>query len=248
MRVVITRPRDQAGDLAEALEACGFTPIFFPTIRIAPATDPRPLDAALERLSGCDWVVFTSANAVEAVWERLDRLGLAFPAKVRVAAVGPKTAARLRESGVTADFVPDEYVSEAIVPGLGDLAGKRVFLPLGDLAGDAPARAVAAAGGIPDAVTAYRTLPAGADPDGLAALQAGVDAVTFTSGSAAANFSALIREAGLDPCRLPGDPLIACIGPKTAAAARSVGFQVDLVAEAYMLEGLVSALKGIPIR
>jgi uroporphyrinogen III methyltransferase/synthase len=245
MRVVITRPRDQAGDLAEALEACGFTPIFFPTIRIAPATDPRPLDAALERLSGCDWVVFTSANAVEAVWERLDRLGLAFPAKVRVAAVGPKTAARLRESGVTADFVPDEYVSEAIVPGLGDLAGKRVFLPLGDLAGDALARAVAAGGGIPDAVTAYRTLPAGADPDGLAALQDGVYAVTFTSGSTAVNFATLVRTAGRDPFRLPGDPLIVCIGPKTAAAAQEAGFRVDRVADEYTLEGLVSALTGV---
>lgn len=244
-RVVITRPRDQAGELAKALEARGFTPVYFPAIRIAPASDPHPLDAALKRLAGCDWTVFTSANAVEAVWDRLDQLGLAFPGSVRVAAIGPKTAARLAAHGVTADFVPDEFLSEAIVPGMGDLAGLRVFLPLADLAGDDLERAVETAGGTAETVIAYHTLLAAPDPDGLAALEAGVDAITFTSGSTALYFIDLARRAGLDPFDLPGNPLIVCIGPKTAAAARGAGFRVDGVADEYTLEGLVDALAGV---
>jgi len=248
MRVVITRPRDQAGPLAEALEAQGFEPVFFPTIRISPVTDTRRLDEAMRCLPGCDWAVFTSANAVIAVWERLERLGLVFPAGLRVAAIGPRTAACLAAHGITSDFVPDEFVSEAVVPGLGDLKGMRVFLPLADLAGETLAQAVESAGGTAEVVTAYHTRSADPDPDGLAALRAGVDAVAFTSGSTAGNFAALVREAGLDPFQLPGDPLIACIGPKTAAAAQSAGFRVDLVAKEYTIEGLVSALKGVPIR
>lgn len=245
IRIVITRPGDQADALARALEARGFTAVFFPTIRIAHAADLRLLDEALYSLAGCDWAVYTSANAVEAVWHRLDRLGLRFPRGVRVAAVGPKTAARLAAYGFAPDFVPDETAAEAIVPGLGDLAGKRVFLPLADLAGDALARAVENAGGTVEHVTAYHTLPADPRPEGLAALRAGVQAIAFTSGSTANNFIDLVREAGLDPFHLPGEPRIVCIGPKTAAAARSAGFRVDRVADETTLEGLVDALAEV---
>lgn len=241
-RIVVTRPRAQAGPLAGFLEAEGFEPVFFPAIRIAPAEDPGPLNAALQDPIGFDWIVFTSANAVDAVWDRLGRLGRLFPAGARVAAVGPKTAASLSARGVKIDFVPGEAASRAIVPGLGGLAGKRVLLPLGDLATPDLAAAVAAAGGTPVPVIAYRTLPADPDPDGLAALRAGVDAVAFTSGSSAANFAALVSAAGLDPFRLPNDPLIVCIGPTTAAAARRSGFRVDRVAAEYTAEGLARSL------
>ncbi|HUF37624.1 MAG TPA: uroporphyrinogen-III synthase [Anaerolineales bacterium] len=247
MRVLVTRPPPIDAPVGDP-ESEGFTPIYFPTIRISPPADPRPLDEALQRLPGCAWAVFTSANAVEAVREGLDRIGRSFPTNVRVAAIGPQTAARLESQGIAVDYLPAEFISDAVVPGLGDLAGMRVFLPLGDLAENTIPDAVAAAGGIPEIVTAYHTLPADPDPDGLAALRAGVDAIAFTSGSTAANFAALVRVAGLDPFRLPGDPLIACIGPKTAAAARSAGFRVDLVAEEHTFAGLVSALKEASVR
>lgn len=245
MRVVVTRPRAQAGALAELLQARGFEPVFFPTIRITPVADPRPLDAALGRLAGFDWVIFTSANAVDAVWDRLDRLGRTFPPGLRVAAIGPKTAARLEGHGIAPDFVPDEYLSEAVVPGLGDLSGRRVLLPLADIADDTLEAAVRAARGSPETVTAYHTQPATPDPAGLAALRSGVAAVVFTSASTALHFSTLARAAGLDPFNLPGRPLIICIGPKTAAAAREAGLPVDRVAGAYTLEGLVSALEEV---
>ncbi len=91
-------------------------------------------------------------------------------------------------------------------------------------------------------IAAYHTLPAQPDPTALQALRQGVDAVTFTSSSTVRNFVALVGKAGLDPHNLPGDPLIACIGPITAGTAREEGLAVDVVAEEYTTEGLLNAM------
>lgn len=242
MRVLITRSRAQAGDLAQALTTMGAEPVFFPTISITPVANPGPLDEALQNLATYDWLIFTSTNAVEAVTTRLEILGLPFPAGLRVAAVGPKTAQTLAQHGLPAHFVPGEFTAEAILPGLGALKGKRVLLPLSSLAHDTLPRAIEAAGGTAHIVTAYHTRPAEPAPEGLAALRQGMDIITFTSGSTARNFAGLVEHAGLDPFHLPGNPLIVCIGPKTAAAARKAGFAVGIVAEAYTVEGLAAAL------
>ncbi len=242
MRVVITRPRKHFDSAAEALRARAVVPIYFPTIQITTVRESQDLEAALNRLDEIDWAVFTSANAVEAVWARLEQLGTTLPQKLRIAAVGPKTAEQLAARGRSPDFVPQTYIAEAILPGLGDLSGKKVFLPLADLAQDTLARAVDQAGGTPIQVTAYHTIPAKPDPNALQEIRNGVDAVAFTSGSTARNFAALVATAGLDPFDLPESPLIACIGPKTEAAARAAGFAVDVVAEEYTLEGLLDAI------
>lgn len=242
MQIVITRPRHQSATLAEAIRRHGCEPVFFPTIRISPVDDPRILDRALRDLVHFDWAIFTSANAVESVWTRLRAANLLFPKHLRVAAVGPKTAASLADHGLAPDFVPDDFVAEAIVPGLGALQGKRVFLPLADLAEDTLVHAVETAGGTAFPVTAYHTVPAEPNPAGLAALRRGVGAVTFTSGSTARNFVTLTQSAGLNPLNMPGDPLMVCIGPKTAAAARQAGLRVDRVAAVHTQEGLVQAL------
>jgi len=95
-RIVITRPRQNAGEFAEKLEAFGFKPILFPTIAISPLQDTSALDRALERLAYYDWLVLTSANAVNAVWGRLDALGIQdLPTSLKIAVVGPKTASSL---------------------------------------------------------------------------------------------------------------------------------------------------------
>lgn len=242
MRVLITRPREKADTFTDALLAAGMEPVFFPTIQISPIKDPTPLDDALHRLEDFSWVVFTSANAVEAVWNRLEVLRHTFPITTRVAAVGPKTAASLKTCGLTPHFVPDEFVAAAILPGLGDVQDQHILLPLADLAHDTLPNAIRAEGGTAHVVTAYHTLPANPDPEGLMALHEGVDAITFTSGSTVRNFISLVQSAALDPFALPGSPQIACIGPKTATAAREAGFQVDVVAEVYTMEGLVEAL------
>jgi uroporphyrinogen III methyltransferase/synthase len=162
---------------------------------------------------------------------------------VRVAAIGPKTAHSLISRGVTPDFVPDEYIAEAILPGLGDLCGRWVLLPRAEIARKALPEAIVAAGGVAHEIAVYQTVPAEPDRDGLAALKSGVGAVTFTSPSTVENFIELVRRAGLDPLHLSGDPKIACIGPITQKAAEEAGFVDILVADEYTTEGLLALLQ-----
>ena len=252
MRTLITRPRNQADSFADALAQAGFEPVFFPVIEIRPFEENIALDRAIEKLGCYDWVVFTSVNGVDAFFERLPSPRLRHPSpfqgegkgvRVKVAAIGPKTAHSLTVRGVTPDFVPDEYVAEAILPGLGDLRGRWVLLPRAEIARKALPEAILAAGGVAHEIAVYQTVPAEPDPDGLAALKSGVDAVTFTSPSTVENFFELTRRAGLDPLNLPGNPKIACIGPITQKAAEEAGFTDILTAKEYTTEGLVELLQ-----
>jgi len=236
-RIVITRPRAQAASLAEKLLALGAEPILFPTIELAPMDDDAPLRDALGRLDEYQWVVFTSANAVAVFCREAEARGDSLNAPtLRFAAVGPATARALESRGLTAAFIPDDYVAEALAAGLGDVSGRRILLPHAELAREVLADDLRRRGAVVDEIAVYRTLPAQADPAGLAELRRGVDVVTFTSGSAARNFARL----------LDGQPLsatlTACIGPITAAAAREAGLPVEVVAAEYTLDGLVAAL------
>jgi uroporphyrinogen-III synthase len=243
-RVVVTRPRAQANGFAEALERAGAEAIFFPVIEITPVEDMTALDHALLKLYCYDWLILTSVNGVRVVWDRMHNLDIqgGLPEKLRVATIGPKTAAELKKFGVKADFIPDEYVAEAILLGLGDLRGCWTLLPRADIARPALPDAINAAGGVAHEIGIYHTLPAEADRTGLQALREGVDFVTFTSSSTVRNFSELVKTAGLDAHHLPGNPQFACIGPITAQTAREEGFPVAVVAEEYTTEGLLQAL------
>ena len=241
--VVVTRPAQQAEALAALLRAQGFRPVRFPTITIRPITPNPTLDKALAHLTEYDWVVLTSVNGVRLVWERVEALGVAAAFRAaQVAAIGPKTAAALRSCGIQPAFVPAEYVAEAILPGLGDLKGKRVLLLRARQARPILAEKIVAAGGEAHEVPVYETLPAQPSPEGLAALRRGVDYLTFTSPSTVRHFVALVRQAGLDPLALPGSPQVVCIGPITAQAAREVGFRELAVAHPYTVEGLVEVI------
>jgi uroporphyrinogen-III synthase len=245
MKVLITRPRLQADDFAEGLRSAGFEPIFFPVIEILPIESNGALDLALSKLNCYEWVVFTSVNGVKVVFNRLTSSSLEGwrDAGVKVAAIGPKTAEALKARGVTPDFVPEEFVAEAILPGLGDLRGKWVLLLRAEIAREALPEAVAEMGGIAHEIAVYKTLPAHPDPDGLASLKAGVDIITFTSPSTVENFVAIAKQNGLDPQSLPDNPLFACIGPITEQAARAEGMTNLLVAKEYTTEGLVEAIR-----
>jgi uroporphyrinogen III methyltransferase / synthase len=243
-RVLITRPKAQARQFASALESAGFEPVFFPVIETRPAADTTALDEALINLADYSWVVLTSVNGVEVVWGRLKALGLdQIPPGVRLAAIGPKTAGALRERGWQPDFVPDEYVADAILPGLGDVSGLKVLLPRAELARKDLADDIRGAGGTAHEITAYHTLPVEPEPHALQELHRGIDIVTLTSSSTVYNFVSLVEKAGFDPLDLPGNPVYACIGPITAATARELGLPISIEAGEYTTEGLVAALR-----
>ena len=243
MRVLITRPRMQAIPFAEELKNIGAEPIFLPTIAIQHLNDTSYLDNALSQLRCYDWLILTSVNAADVVLGRLLSLGIDTPpANLQIAAIGPRTADRLKVGGIHPDFVPDRYIAESIIPGLGDLRERWVLLPMADIANNTLPSAIQFADGIAHVITAYHTVLAEPDPEGLSALQTGVDVVTFTSGSTARNLFIMAKNAGLDPLNLPGNPKITCIGPKTAQIARDLGFTVDIIADEYTTAGLVQAL------
>jgi len=246
-RILITRPRVQADPFAVKLRSAGFEPIFFPVIEIRPIEDNPALERALAKLECYDWVVFTSVNAVEVVFDNPGMPKRDQGIGVRVAAIGPKTAEALRARGVTPDFVPDEYVAESILPGLGDLRGKWILLPRAEIARKALPEAIAEAGGVPHEIAVYQTLPVQPDPAGLAALRSGVEIVTLTSPSTVQNFAVIARQNGLDPLRLPGNPVFACIGPITEEAARGEGLENIVVAREYTTEGLIDAISRLEV-
>jgi uroporphyrinogen-III synthase len=245
MRVVITRPLTDAAEFALLLGEIGAEIIYFPTIEIQPATDLALLDQAIAGLEQYDWLIFTSVHAVDIFFARVATLNTApIPQDLRIAAVGTKTAGRLVLHGHTPDFVPDEFVAEAILPGLGDLAGRRVLLPLADIAHDTLPGGIRDAGGRADVITVYHTIPAVPDRHALAEINHGVDVITFTSGSTVRNFIALLQGAGVDPFHLPGAPHVACIGPKTAREAEQAGLRVSILADPYTVEGLAQAIQA----
>lgn len=241
-RILITRPRAQADDFAEKLRMAGFEPIFFPVIEIQPMENNNALERALSKLECYDWLVFTSVNAVDVVFHQLQNATLP-----QVAAIGPKTAEALQARGVIPNFIPDEYVAEAILPGLGDLRGRWVLLPRAEIARKALPEAIFEAGGIPHEIAVYRTLPAQPDSEGLAALESGVDIVTLTSPSTVQNFVAIARQNGLDPLALPGNPWFACIGPITEKAAREEGFAHLVTAREYTTAGLIEVISNLEV-
>jgi uroporphyrinogen-III synthase len=125
------------------------------------------------------------------------------------------------------------------------LHGKWVLLPRAEIARKALPEAICEAGGIPHEIAVYKTLPAQPSPEGLAALKSGVDVVTLTSPSTVQNFITIARQNGLDPLKLPGDPLFACIGPITEQAAREEGLVNLVTAKEYTTEGLVEAIRSL---
>lgn len=237
-RVLVASPSGE--ETCRRLAKAGAVPVAVPTIAIRPIASPD-LDAALERLAAYDWIVMTSANGVAAVFDRLRALGKPVPAGPRWAAVGPKTAAALEARGVAPEAVPESGVGAAIPAGMGDLDGSRVLLARAVAAGEDLPAILRARGAEVDAVAAYETVEGPPESRGplAAALEAGLDAAIFTSGSTARGFVALAGDAAA----LAGAVVVA-IGPSTAAAAREAGLEPDAIADERSPEGLVAALAG----
>ena len=226
----------------------GADPVEAPAIRTVPPEDPAPLEAACAVASSFDWIVFTSANAVDAFMGRLltssrDARALG---GVRLCTVGPATASRLARHGLRVDLVPAEHRAEAVGAALGrehDLRGARILLPRANLAGTLLPKELRAAGAEVVEVTAYRTVPA-PPPPGVDVyrllLDQRIDVVTFTSASAVRN---LVKSLGEEPAAdLLGTTLVACIGPVTAKAARQIGVETAIMPSTYTAPALAQAI------
>ena len=243
-RVLVTRSRQQASVLAQLLSAEGAEPVELPTIEIAPLEELGPLDDALERIGSYAWAVFTSNNGVDAAFDRLAEAGrdARWLGGVRVAAIGPATAAALAARGVAADYVPDTYTTDAVAEGFAglDVAGSRVLLLRADIALEGLPNGLRRLGAEVDSVAAYRTLtPPDAGERARELLgSASIDVATFTSSSTVRN---LVELLGRDRALLDG-VRIASIGPVTSATARELGLRVDVEASEHTVPGLVRAL------
>jgi len=244
-RVVVTRAREQAGELVQALTTLGAEVIAAPTIRIEPLPDLEPLHTALADLARYRWIVFTSQNTVEIVLDQLPvwGYGVGDLARTRVAAIGPKTGTALSARGVRVDLLPKGYVAEELVAAMaeqGDLQGARVLVPQAEVARDVLPEGLRARGAQVDVIPVYRTVPALDDGAELAReiLAGRVDAVTFTSSSTVQSFAQAVGEEAAKSQRYAA----AVIGPVTAATAREHGLPVAIEAEEYTTAGVIDAL------
>jgi uroporphyrinogen III methyltransferase/synthase len=229
--VAVTRARAQASGLAARLRALGAEVVEAPAIRIAALEGPAP------DVQGYDLVCVTSPNGVRLLFERLAATGLDARAlaRARVAAIGPGTAASLREHGVIADVVPEQYVAESLVEALEDIPVTRALIARAAEARDVLPDALRARGAEVDVVALYETV---AEPLTEAQLEAvgGADYVTFTSSSTVRFFFDAAGE------RLrPGTRLVS-IGPVTSAALREHGLEPHVEASRHDIDGLVEAL------
>ncbi len=244
-RVLVTRSRTQASRLIELLAELGAAPIELPSIEIGPLGDYGELDAALTETAGVPgrWVIFTSVNSVEYVWERLRATGqdARHFAGATIGAIGPATARALRERGIEPDFIPKRSVSEEVIAELSSLdwTGRLALLPGSAIGRDALAVGLTGLGADARRVPAYRNVrPEGIEERARQAFERGVDVITFTSSSTVRNLLDILG----DDRHLLDDSTIACIGPITAATATELGLSVDIIAAEHNVEGLAAAL------
>jgi uroporphyrinogen III methyltransferase/synthase len=244
--VVVTRAREQASDFRLLLEAKGANCLEFPTIEVIPPANWEPVDKAIQNLNQYDWVIFTSINGVRFFFQRLQEQGEDVRALhgIRIAAIGPKTAAGLEERGLRLDFVPSEYRAEAVIDGLGaeEVLSKRFLLPRAAKAREILPEKIKEMGGQIDVVPVYETIrPAGKREEVRDLLKKGfIACITFTSSSTVENFAKMFAEEDLPD--LVKKASVACIGPITAQTAREHGLEVKIMPGEYTIEALTAAV------
>jgi uroporphyrinogen III methyltransferase/synthase len=246
-RIVVTRTREQASQLSRRLLELGADVLEVPTIRIVPPTERHLIADVLLELNSYDWIVFTSPNGVAAFFEFFFKVfeDLRDIGGVRIAAVGPATAAKLHELHLKVDATPKEYVASKITAAMsesGSVENLKVLLLRAEDANRELPKDLETAGAIVDDVACYKTVPETEDRTGAASrlLEEGADWVTFASSSAVENFNARFDLKKL----LASHPQIklASIGPETSKAVIALGLKPDLEAKEHTIDGLVKAL------
>ena len=244
--VLVTRANAQSGVLSDRLQELGATVVEMPTLEIVPPSDLAPLDRAIASLDGFDWLVLASGNAVEAFFTRLQSSGFDSRAlhAVSIAVVGRKTAECLSRQGITPDFVPEEFVADALVKSLPISEGDRLLFPRVESGGRPTLIEGLTKRGVDVVeVAAYESrCPLEIPPQPLALLNSQqVDVLTFASSKTVVHFHQLILGAGVEISQLDRAKIVA-IGPKTAETCEEYLGRVDACAREYTLEGLVDAV------
>jgi uroporphyrinogen III methyltransferase / synthase len=246
-RVVVTRRSEQAGSFAQRLTELGADVLEVPTIKI---TRPKETDAIVDALLGLnayDWLVFTSVNGVTAFFDIFFRRfqDMRDIGGVRIAAVGPATAAKLRELHLQVDLTPDEFTAKKIAAAFAKyetIENLKMCLLRAEVANPDLPKALEELGAIVDDIAIYKTVAETEDPAGAGAamLESGADWITFTSGSTVEHFHARFDL----PKLLKKFPQmkLASIGPETSKAIRALGLEPVLEAKAHTTEGLIAAL------
>ncbi len=243
LRVGITRPQEQAADLAEQIRALGAEPILLPMIAIQPLAEQQALAQAIAQIKEYTWLVFTSVNAVQiwqAQWQASGR-PLSDLASLQVAAIGPATAEAIRAFGLQPTVMPTTFVAESLAERLGDLTGQRVLLPQARIARPVLAEQLHAQGAAVDAIAIYDTVPVPLSDTARGELARGLDLLIFTSSSTVRNLVTAVQDEPSLWAQVQRIPAL-CIGPVTADTARAAGFAEIVQAPAATDEGLVQAI------
>ena len=246
-RIVVTRTRKQAGGLSSRLRALGAEVLEIPTIRIEEPTNLREFAELVRDAHTYEWVIFTSPNGVDAFFGMFYRLyqDARSIGGARIAAVGPATAARVRDFHLAVDAQPEKAVAESLVAELqkeGSLENVNILVVRAEITREVLAGSLSKLGAIVDEAIAYRTVPETGEGDGGRAdalarfRREGADMVTFASGSAVENFLALKPSLGKEV-------RIASLGPVTSTALRDAGLRVDVQSPGADLDRFAAAIE-----
>lgn len=249
LRVLNTRPLDQAGEFSRRLLELGAEPVELPTTEIGPIADCGPLDAAINglagegRAAGWDWLIFASANSVAFFLDRLLALGydVRLLTGVKLVTLGQATEKTLLKYGLRPNFTPSRHTGHNLATELGTVSGQRMLLPGSNLSSGALAAELRRAGAQVELVPTYTVRPVEPEPALISAmLDGGVDVATFVSPSAVTGLVEMMNRRLLQ--ELPSPLTAACVGPATIEAARAAGLQVEIVPEQHTIDGLLAAL------
>lgn len=245
-RILVGRARHQAGSLSSSLRGLGARVIEIPFIEIRKPESFAPMDAALKNLKSYDWLILTSANGVEAMWERLRKLRITRRelSRLQIAAIGPATKRAIVKHGLKVKMVPEEYVAESVVKGLKDkVNGKSVLLVRAKVARDVIPDSLRQAGAQVDVVEAYETVVPEKSKLRLRSVMKDKSVrphvITFTSSSTAKNFSELLGSPNAAALK---DIQFASIGPVTSSTLGELGLPVSIEAREFTMGGLIRAI------
>ncbi|MDV3001776.1 MAG: hypothetical protein N5P05_003382 [Chroococcopsis gigantea SAG 12.99] len=244
--IIVTRAADQSSQFTFLLQQQGAKVIEVPALEIGPPSTWQPLDAAITELDNFDWLILTSANGVDSFYHRLvksqktsqDLGGL------KIAVVGKKTAATLEKYSLKADFIPPNYIADALISNFPEeIAGKKILFPRVETGGrEVLVKELTAAGAKIIEVAAYESgCPQKIDPEAWLTLQRNeVHIITFASSKTVQNFHTLIQKE--NPQFTLTGIAIGSIGPQTSKTCQELFGRVDIEAGEYTLEGLTAAL------